>query len=81
MACNKPKCRARMRKREGWHCHHEIAKVRKKALKGLTPQELEALKQKLQGIRSERPEERRDLPLPRPITVLSTPPPGSGKRK
>ena len=64
-----------------WRCHHELAEVRKKAAEGLTRQEIEAAKRKVLGLLSKRPEESRDLPLPHPITVVVSAPPGSGKRK
>ena len=64
-----------------WRCHHELAEVRKKAVEELSLQESLSAGRLMDKLLSERPEERTDLPLPRPITVVYSPPPGSGKRK
>ena len=66
---------------ELWRCHHELAEVRKKAVAALSYQESVAAGVAIKDLLSERPEERRDLPLPSPITAVYSPPPGSGKRK
>ena len=58
----------------------EIAEVRKKAVEELSLQESLSAGRLMDKLLSERPLERTDLPLPRPITVVYSPPPGSGKR-
>ncbi len=83
MANEQKKCRCKRgkrAKREGWHCHHEMAEVRKKAAAELTSAEIEAAKQRMKKMLKRRPEEKRGLPLPREIKVVQGGAPGSGKR-
>lgn len=63
-----------------WRCHHEMAEVRKKAAAQLSPSEVQAAKRRMRGLLTQRPEERRDTPLPLEIRVVQGGAPGNGKK-
>ena len=59
-----------------WHCHHELAAVRKEAASRLPPAEVQAAKQLLKrGRKSKRRKK------PPPIIVLPGGAPGTGKHR